>query len=228
MKKPVDLEKERRRLPDVLDEGFWSSLGLCAPYTLLNTEKLYNLYGATAYLCKRNIPGSVVECGVYLGGAVMLVAQTLSRFGIREKEIYLYDTFSGFTTPPTEQDINYKGNKIGHVRLRNFRARTEKNLQKVDYPEDNYIFVEGDINKTVLETTLDSIALLRLDTDTYETTRSELIHLYPKIVPGGILIVDDYGYSKGARKAVDEYFDGREEALFFQRPDWSSRTAVKL
>ena len=225
--KPVNIDHEKRRLHDVHDEVFWTFLKRCIPYTLLSTEKLYNLYEATVYLCKRKVSGNFVECGVFLGGAVMMMAQTLAHLGVVEK-IYLYDTFAGFTKPPTEHDVNFKGGEIGTHRSRSFRAQTESNVHLIDYPTDQYVVVEGDISETLLHTAPERIALLRLDTDTYETTRDERIHLYPRIVPGGILIIDDYGYSEGARKAVDEYFLETASPLFFQRPNWSSRTAVKF
>jgi hypothetical protein len=87
-------------------------------------------------------------------------------------------------------------------------------------------FVQGDITKTIPATRPDSIALLRLDTDWYESTRHELIHLYPLLQPGGILIIDDYGHWAGARKAVDEYLAETRSQLFLSRIDYTGRLAV--
>lgn len=227
LKKNFNIDREKSRLADIVDSFFWESLEICAPHTLLSSEKLLNLYEATVYLAKNEILGDFVECGVFLGGAVMMVARTLSKLGVRDRKIYLYDTFSGFATPARDEDVNIKGEKIGHQVFQNFRKLTEKNLQEIDYPPENYIFVEGDVQQTVQNHDRNKIALLRLDTDTYSTTMSELTYLYPKLVRGGILILDDYGYSKGVRKAVDEYFSTPEKTIFFQRPNYSSRTAVK-
>jgi O-methyltransferase len=230
MKKPLDLNQEKKRLPDVTDDFFWESLKLCYPYTLLSTEKLFNLYEATLYLGKRNISGSVVECGVFLGGAVMMVARAFLKLGITDRKIYLYDTFSGFLGTPSDEDLNLHGDRIGHQNIQNFIVLTEENLRKVEYPHDNYIFIEGGVEETLTQGNLipDSIALLRLDTDTYSTTVIELEKLYPKLVLGGVLVLDDYGYSLGVKKAVDEYFLSSRDLLFFQRPNYSSRTAVKI
>ena len=68
------------------------------------------------------------------------------------------------------------------------------------------------------------IALLRIDTDWYESTRHELVHLYPRLSPGGVLIIDDYGHWQGARKAVDEYF---QAGLFLNHIDYTGRLAIK-
>jgi len=71
------------------------------------------------------------------------------------------------------------------------------------------------------------IALLRLDTDYYESTRHELEHSYPRLSPGGILIIDGYGHFMGAKKAVNEYFNQHPEPIFFHRIDYAARIAVK-
>ncbi|HYM86681.1 MAG TPA: TylF/MycF/NovP-related O-methyltransferase, partial [Pseudoxanthomonas sp.] len=71
------------------------------------------------------------------------------------------------------------------------------------------------------------IALLRLDTDWYESTRHEMIHLFPRLCVGGVLILDDYGHWLGARRAVDEYLGEHNVPLFLQRIDYTGRYAVK-
>jgi hypothetical protein len=83
------------------------------------------------------------------------------------------------------------------------------------------------VEETVPERAPERIGLLRLDTDWYESTRHELEHLYPRLVPGGVLIVDDYGHYEGARRAVDEYLDASREAVLLNRIDYTGRVAVK-
>ena len=74
------------------------------------------------------------------------------------------------------------------------------------YPEEQLHFVRGPVEQTIPDEAPEHLALLRLDTDWYESTRHELEHLFPRLVPGGVLILDDYGHWDGARKAVDEFF----------------------
>jgi O-methyltransferase len=87
------------------------------------------------------------------------------------------------------------------------------------------LFVKGPVEETIPRTTPERIALLRPDTDWYESTKHELVHLYPRLVPGGVLMIDDYGHCSGARKATDEYFSG--SLLFLNRSDYTGRLAIK-
>ena len=228
LKMPLDIESEKKRLPDVSDGFFWSCIERCYSSTLLSSEKLFNLFQATEYIVHRKIAGDMVECGVFLGGAAMLMACKLKQLGDMTRTIWLYDTFAGFTGQVTGDDFNLHGKKIGSSIFNNFLQQTKDNIAGADYPMENFVFVEGDVCDTVPVNPSAEIGLLRLDTDTYTSTICELEHLYPKLATGGVLIIDDYGYSLGVRKAVDEYFTGNRPALFFQRPDYSSRTAVKL
>jgi hypothetical protein len=84
----------------------------------------------------------------------------------------------------------------------------KNNLQPSQFPKENIIFIEGDVSKTLQDRNNipEKISLLRLDTDWYQSTKDELEILYPKLSNKGVLIVDDYGHWKGAKKAVDEYF----------------------
>lgn len=89
-------------------------------------------------------------------------------------------------------------------------------------------FVIGPVEETLITKVPERIALLRLDTDWYESTRAELEYLYPRLVVGGVLIVDDYGHWKGARKAVDEYFAALgNDAPLLNRLDYTGRMAVR-
>jgi hypothetical protein len=98
------------------------------------------------------------------------------------------------------------------------------NIAKTQYPFERIVLVKGPVEKTRPDTVPESIALLRLDTDWYESTRHELTHLYPRLSSGGVLIVDDYGHWQGSRKAVDEFLGGR---LFLSRIDYTGRLAIK-
>ena len=98
-------------------------------------------------------------------------------------------------------------------------------LAETAYPRVE--FVQGRVENTLPAAAPPEIAVLRLDTDWYESTRHELEHLYPRLVDGGVLIVDDYGYWQGARQAVDEYFGETGEAILLNRIDDTGRIAVK-
>ena len=102
------------------------------------------------------------------------------------------------------------------------------NLLCTGYPAGKMQFVKGKVEDTIPASAPEHIALLRLDTDWFESTYHELIHLYPRLSPGGILIIDDYGYWQGARKAVDRYIEEHQLKLLLTRVDDSARMSVKM
>ncbi len=101
------------------------------------------------------------------------------------------------------------------------------NLAKSGYNMGNIHFVKGKVEDTIPHSEIKDIALLRLDTDWYESTKHELIHLYDRLVSGGVLIIDDYGHWSGSRKAVDEFFAERGLSIFLHRIDYTGRMAIK-
>jgi predicted O-methyltransferase YrrM len=106
-------------------------------------------------------------------------------------------------------------------------AEVQANMARTGFPAERTRFVQGDVGQTIPGEAPERIALLRLDTDWYESTRHELEHLYPRLQPGGVLIVDDYGHWAGAREAVDEYFAQHGIAILLNRIDYTGRIAVK-
>ena len=95
------------------------------------------------------------------------------------------------------------------------------------YPSRKITFVKGRVEDTLPQAAPEKIAILRLDTDWYESTRHELETLYPRLVRGGVLILDDYGHWQGAKKAVDEYIEKNDLKLFLSRTDYTGRVAIK-
>ena len=169
---------------------------------------------------------------------MMAVAYTLQALGQRDKELYLFDTYEGMARP-TDADVAYTGtaavtqfelSKTGQDTSEWCRASIEDvrgNLLSTGYDADRLKFVKGKVEDTIPDSAPDGISILRLDTDWYESTRHELIHLYPRLAKGGVLIIDDYGYWQGCRKAVDEYFAQQQEPILLNRVDHTGRIAVK-
>ena len=102
-----------------------------------------------------------------------------------------------------------------------------RNVLSTGYPEDRIAFIQGKVEDTIPGTIPEKIALLRLDTDWYESTRHELTHLYPLLSSSGILIIDDYGHWQGARRAVDEYLGAMPAPTYLHRIDYTGRLALK-
>jgi hypothetical protein len=103
----------------------------------------------------------------------------------------------------------------------------QANMRRTGLAPERFEFVRGRVEDTIPARLPERIALLRLDTDWYESTRHELIHLFPLLEPGGVLIVDDYGAWEGARRAVDEYFDETGTKILLSRIDETGRIGVK-
>lgn len=183
---------------------------ICAPFTITSLERMGRLYESIVYINENNIEGSYVECGVYKGGSIMNMALTQLNF-TKMVHIYLYDTFEGMT-PPGEFDVNYRGVPGSKILKRPSKRgvcsleEVKKNLSLTGYPQEFLHFRPGDVAVTLKADVPEKIALLRLDTDWYESTKIELEILYPKLVKDGVLILDDYRYWRGARKATDDYF----------------------
>lgn len=210
----------------------------CAPYTLTTPERLYNLHLAVKYVVQHQIPGDFVECGVWKGGSSMMIALTLRSLGVTDRRLHLFDTYEGMTAP-TAEDIRardgasaleqYKGRVADgrdtwiKIPLEDVRA----NMARTGYPSEHVQFIKGPVEQTIPGAAPDRISLLRLDTDWYESTRHEFEHLYPRLSPLGVLIVDDYGYWQGARQATDEYLRRHALPLLLQRVDNTCRVAIK-
>ncbi len=201
-------------------------------YTLTSMERCYSLYKAIQYIAKGNIPGDIVECGVWRGGSAMLAALTLIKNDQTYRKIYLYDTYEGMSKP-TDKDIDIHGVPYRLLWEKEKELLTvslnevKKNMLSTGYPEENIIFIKGMVEDTIPLTIPNQVALLRLDTDLYESTYHELIHLYPKVIPQGVLIIDDYGHFQGAQEATDKYFSEKSRKILLHRIDYSCRIGIK-
>lgn len=211
------------------------------PFTMTYLERGYALYKSVEYICKHTIPGDLVECGVWKGGSCMLMAYVLKKYNQEDRRIFLYDTFSGMTEPTGEDVIawndksvldKWEEDKLGIKN--NFTSWAvgievvRSNLARTGYPPEQLHFIEGDILETLRTRRPDRVALLRLDTDWYQSTAYELEVLYPQLEKGGVLIIDDYGHFKGARKAVDDYFADPATVPLFIRVDYTGRVCIKI
>jgi len=197
------------------------------PYTMTSIERMYAVYKAVEYICKNNIPGDFVECGVWKGGSSMMAALSLIHFGYTRKELWLYDTFTGMTEA-TDVDVSWQGMKGKDYDEASWPGMQEvvSNMDSTGYPGLKR-YIPGKVEDTIPEHSPARIALLRLDTDWYRSTLHELKHLYPLLISGGVLIIDDYGHWEGARKAVDEYFAGLGVFPYLHRIDYTGRIYIK-
>ena len=204
---------ERENLPAFVGREFMEFYYSSRHATMTTWTGCYQTYLAIRHVAEARIPGDIVECGVYKGGLSILMTEILKRHGVQDRTVWLYDTFNGMPELG-EKDFDRHYMRPAADWMRNDekvrsvarRATVVRNLENAVYPFDLFRLVEGKVEETIPGRMPDKIALLRLDTDWYESARHELEYLFPRLVPGGVLIVDDYGIWDGARKAVDEYF----------------------
>ena len=207
------------------DRAFMEIYKRVFPYTLTSIENVHTLYRATRYVAAQGIEGDFVECGVWRGGSSMTMALALLANGDSDRAIHLYDTFSGMTRPSREDGVS-----SGIWWLDVLDAPLEvvqENMRSTGLDPEKIVFVEGPVEETLPKARPEKIALLRLDTDFYESTYCELLHLYPRLSPGGVLIIDDYAFFSGCRTAVDQYFREHDVRMLLHRTDYAARIGVK-
>ena len=205
---------------------------LVSQYTMTSEPRVNCLINATEYILKNNIDGCFVECGVWKGGSIMSILYVLSELGQTHKKIYLYDTFDdGMTKPDQNIDISYLNESADCFTgaLGCSVDSVKNNISQTKYNMNNITFIKGDVINTIRNDTLPpQIALLRLDTDWYQSTYHELVHLYPRLQQGGVMIIDDYGHWKGCKKAVDQYFgEWNIDTNRLETIDYTGRVFIK-
>lgn len=207
-------------------------------FTMASLNQNYTMYKATEYVINNNIPGDIIECGVWKGGNMMISAYTLLKLRNVERNLYLFDTYEGMSKP-SKKDIRLYDNKpaseISKIYEKNDFEKwdyasleeVKRNLYSTNYPQEKILFIKGKVEDTIPKTIPEKISILRLDTDFYESTYHELVHLYPKLSINGVLIIDDYGYWKGQKEAVDQYFKEHNIHHFLIRLGDQGRMAIK-
>ena len=202
-------------------------------------ERLYSFWNAVNYVVNNHIPGDFVECGVWRGGSAMMAAMAFMTAGDLSRKLWLYDTFAGMP-PPSENDIQIRSGKHAREYLEtedrvpayNTWAiadfdDVQKNIYSTGYPQEKIVFRKGLVQETLREPKPDTISILRLDTDWYDSTRLELKELWPLLVRSGVLIIDDYGWWKGQKQAVDEFFAAMSFKPCFFRIDVAMVMLIK-
>lgn len=208
--------------------------------TMTSDERLIALCDAVHYICNAQIAGDVVECGVWKGGSMMAAASCLIERAANDRKLWLYDTFCGMSEP-TNRDVDFLGNSASELMQQSDPSQSDSiwcsaelqevksNMESTGYPKDMINYITGPVEETLDRGPLPGqIALLRLDTDWYESTKIEMEQLFPRLSDGGVLIIDDYGHWEGCRKAVDEYLRDNGIHLLLHRIDYTGRMGIKL
>jgi hypothetical protein len=202
-------------------------------FTATSPERMFALLNAVRYIVANDIPGDIVECGVWRGGSMMLVAKALLQLNQAHRHLHLYDTYAGMTAPTDKespQDMFQASKKEGEVVHWVYASLEEvqENMRSTGYPMDKIHFVKGPVETTIPAHIPERISLLRLDTDFYDSSKHEMTHLFPRLVSSGVIILDDFGHWEGQRIAVEEYIAENKIKLLLNRIDYTGRIAVKI
>lgn len=233
---PATSEKE---FPVDFESEYIEIIKKVKPYTMTSSERLYQLVHYVKYIIENDIRGDFVECGVWRGGSILTMIETLKLLNATNRKIHLFDTFSSddiFSTKsaisedePLGIDSDSLKRHIAEQKI-DFSVNfddVKKLMRETQYPPENIMFYVGRVEDTLPEANINSVALLRLDTDWYDSTKFQLESLYNKVTINGIVICDDYGFWKGHKKAVDEFLAENNINPLLLRNDYSCRLFIK-
>ena len=235
IKKPFIRKEDfwKKNIPE-MDEENKNLIEFIGEHSMTPITRRWALIKSLHYINKKKLVGDIVECGIWRGGNLFLAKKIQDKYPKElKRKFYGFDTFEGMAGPSL-----HDGTKINET-YQSFQNRNEPwakaSLEDVKDSSKKFFSDTGDFNfiKGMVEDTLknkknlpNKIALLRLDTDFYESTKIELDILYPLLVDRGILIIDDYGDFSGCRKAVDEYF--ADKSVLMISVDKSCRIITKV
>lgn len=217
-------ERQRQHHPEIEDEDFWRFYNASKDYSLVHVAGFYNVFQSINYIARNRIQGCAIESGCFLGGIAIFMGLMRRHLQI-DLPIILLDTFCG---PPVGTADTFLGRAIRTIKpLPNYELTIKQHIMRHLDSLDGYTFVKGEVETTIPALEVGDVALLRLDTDFYSSTSTALNHLYPKLVSGGVLIVDDYGTFKGARTATEDYLATLERKPLLNRIDTGVWAGVK-
>jgi hypothetical protein len=208
--------RRRESDPEITDAAFWAFYDRCKDFSLVHATGFYNVYQSMRYIARNGIRGNAVECGCFLGGIAMFMGLLRAELSNPGMEIILFDTFKG--APVGSEDVVLGTRFVEPAELPSYRDSVPETIESVVGSTIGYRFVDAQTG---------DLALLRLDTDYYSSTAAELRVLYPRLVTGGVLIVDDYGMFQGSRRATDEYFATLARPPLLNRIDVAVWAGVK-
>ena len=185
-------------------------------YGAMSGVRMYSLVKAAQYVHRSGIRGDAVICGVGLGGSALALARAFRNAGDTRRPIWLYDTYDG--AKRHADDDYFASQKYVKTILKKWCPA---------YDQSAFRFVQGMVEDTIPGTVPDTISILHLDTDWYESTKHELIHLWPLLSEGGVVLIDDYGCWESARRATDEYFAEHDIHILLTVVDHTGRIGVK-
>lgn len=193
--------------PKIREYGWdWPSVA----HTMIGVKRLSNVRSLVESVIGNDIPGDLIETGVWRGGACIMMRAVLKAYGVTDRKIWLADSFKGLPPPDVENFPDDEGETFHEYDELSVSVEDVKqNFKKYDLLDDQLVFLEGWFKETLPSASINEIALLRLDGDLYESTIQPLESLYDKVSVGGYIIVDDYHVVKGCKAAINDFCSER-------------------
>jgi O-methyltransferase len=174
--------------------------------TMIGEKRLANVRFCVEEIIRNDVPGDLIETGVWRGGSVIYMAAILKAYGVADRTIWVADSFKGLPKPNAEKyPADTNSNFWENPELAVSAETVKNNIARYGLLGDRVKFLEGWFSETLPSAPIEKLAVMRLDGDMYESTMDGLRALYPKLSPGGFAIMDDYNGIAACRAAVDDY-----------------------
>jgi len=209
------------------NQGFWSprvfdgklrELGRDWPskaHSMIGNLRMSNVRQVTEYVIANHIPGDFIETGVWRGGACIMARAVFKAYGVHDRRVWVADSFCGLPEPNPKYTADANDKHHTYSELAISLEEVQANFAKYGLLDDQVVFLKGWFSETLPQAPIQTLAVLRLDGDMYESTMDGLVNLYDKVSPGGFVIVDDFGALQGCQQAILEFRASRgiEDAM---------------
>jgi len=191
-------------------------------HTMVGEQRLNNAQFCVEEVLRNHVPGDMIETGVWRGGTCILMRGVLQAYGVRDRKVWVADSFRGLPRPDAAKYPADKGLDLSSIQaLAISRESVMKNFDAYGLLDEQVMFLEGWFKDTLPTAPISQLAVLRLDGDLYESTMDGLVNLYPKLSPGGYVIVDDYGAVEACARAVHDFRAAQGITDEIHRIDWT-------
>jgi O-methyltransferase len=189
-----------------MQEKYLGQIWPTRAHTMIGMPRLDNLQQSIEQVLQDRVPGDLIETGVWRGGASIFMRGVLKAYGVADRQVWVADSFEGLPPPdlaryPKESPMEFFRHEALAVSLEEVRA----NFARYGLLDEQVRFLKGWFRDTLPGAPIGRLSILRLDGDLYESTMDALAALYPKLSPGGFVIIDDYNAVEACNEAVHDF-----------------------
>jgi O-methyltransferase len=191
-------------------------------HTMIGKKRLDNLQWCVETALHDGVAGDFIETGVWRGGACILMRAVLKAWGVTDRRVFVADSFAGLPPPNAAlypADANDKHHTFAELAVS--VEQVKAHFERYDLLDEQVVFLKGWFKDTLPAAPLQKLAVARLDGDMYESTMDAIKVLYPKLSPGGFLIIDDFGAVPACKQAIDDYRNAHGINEPIHQIDWT-------